>query len=470
MDTPKSKTPTLKRHNSFTSKTSKASKSERESARRTLIHSLPPETPSECEQFIRNPFKKENWIRMKDQCEDPPINWDKIYQFPASKIKKEICRDHYYNPTKIPTIREIPDDKRLYLPNLGSLNHRLHLWCSDPTNLYHENLFKGKFKHTLYGTEDLPFIYSKFAPVSKSKFVAPLVMSSEVVNEILSGNILVKYILLKYLQRKHNNACIIVENTDSINFSFNIRLIPNSEIDTIRQSYIDRRANPDDYIIIIGQTADTSKLYTAHKMVSTPNLKRIYDNCKHRYILGILEITNLDMPLNTHNNAYIIDKRTKRFYLYEPHGLITHWQPLLIKFLQKHLNTVLGEELTIIPFGGTCDARGIQLLEEEEAHSPIFDELIKDPEGYCSYYSAWILDMVLENPGILPYNIPKLAYRNIRSLKDFIRGFGVFINAIIIDYLSILKNNFKPSERTIKLRENLIETLIDFYLDIDEET
>jgi len=478
-----SRTPTLKRHNSsrtspkrttpksptkLTRTSPKSARITRETARRILLATLPPEE-TECEKFIRNPFSKDNWIELKDHCEDPVINWEKVYKHPASKTKKEICRDFYFNPTKIPSIRDIPDDKRLYLPDLGSLNNRLKLWCSDPSHSYHENLFKHKFKHTsINRTTDLPFIYSKFYPVSKSEFKAPLVMSGEVISEILGGNALIKLILLKYLQRKHSNACIVIGNPDSIHFNFDIRIIPNSEIDKIRERYISLGSNPDEHTIIIGHTADTSKLYTAHRIHSTNSLRKTYENCKHRYILGLLEIINDVNPTNTHNNAYIIDKKTNRLYLYEPHGTIMYWEPLLVKYLHKHLLTTLETDFTIIPFGGTCDARGLQLLEEEE-HEPVFETLIKDPEGYCSYYSAWILDMVLENPGILPYNIPRYAIRSIHRLKEFIRGFGVFINAIAIDYLTILQRNFKPSERTQSIRDNLMESLIDFYLDIEEE-
>jgi hypothetical protein len=111
----------------------------------------------------------------------------------------------------------------------------------------------------------------------------------------------------------------------------------------------------------------------------------------------------------------------------------------------------------------------LQKLEKERGEEPIIYAVISDPGGYCAYYSTWILDMVLENPHISPDEIQQYAIRYIRKIKDFIRGFGVFINSILRDYEILLELNKSALRKNLYGKILLLNNIIDFYLDIDEE-
>lgn len=420
----------------------------------------PSESPRDdkCSRFKSNPF---TYSDFKDLCRGLVINWDEIY--PSNPTKQKVCSDFFANPKSIPSIRDIPDSERVILDDLGPLSRKLTEFCSGTES----TLYKGKFKKTMMVRGDTDVIYSRYRPVSRKEIINPLIVSDEVIREVENGNNSTIFILLKYLQQKHPDACVVFGYPDSIKYTYDVRIIDNSEIPALDDPILARGENPDNYYAIIPETESTSRLHEPLEIHFDDGFIRKYQLCRKKYILGLIEIKNLHCERCTHSNAFIIDKPNKIFYVYEPDGVNDIYQHFYFKTLKSTLKSALSTDFTIIPFGGTCDIKGIQKLEKEMGEDPISDAVISDPGGYCSYYSVWILDMVLDNPDIPPEKIQGYAIRYIRKIRDFIRGFGVFINSIMKDYEILLERNKSIIRKNPFSKIYLLNSIINFYLDLD---
>jgi len=416
-----------------------------------------------CTTFKTNPFLRTDWPDIKEMCKDLVINWNDLY--PSNPTKQKLCSDFYTFPTRIPLIKEIPESERISLDDIGTLSRKLQEFCSGPE----ETLYRGKFKKTMALKGDIDVVYSRYKPVSRKEIINPLIMSDEVIRDIQSGNNLTILILLKYLENKHKNTCVVFGYPDAIKYTFDEREIHNSEIPSLDEPILARGENPDNFFAILPNTKDTSILLEPIKIHYDDNFIRMVNYCRKKYIVGLIEIENISNKKHTHSNAFIIDKSTKTFWVYEPDGFFDAYQHFYFKSLQTTLKDTFSADFTIVPFGGTCDIKGLQKLEKERGEEPIIDAVISDPGGYCAYYSTWILDMVLENPHISPDEIQQYAIRYIRKIKDFIRGFGVFINSILRDYEILLELNKSALRKNPYGKILLLNNIIDFYLDIDEE-
>jgi len=321
-------------------------KSPSKSPRKTPTKS-PSKSPTEeidqCEIHKNNPFLRED---LRELCRHLVIDWSKLY--PDNPNKQELCKDFYKYPNRIPTLRDIPETERVPLKDIGTLSSKLRDFCSGTES----KLYRGKFKKTMMERGDIDVIYSKFKPVSRKERIEPLIFSESPIRKLEPVMEQVILILLKYLERKHKDTCIVFGYPDAIAYNYIEYKIDNDMIPSIDEEYLSKGLNPDDYLAIIPYPdTNTSKLIKPISIEFDDAFIRKYQYCRKDYLFGLIKLTNqktretqvwpsracgarsgegcslsnpslLDgVSYDLHANAFIIDKPRKLFYFYEPNGI-----------------------------------------------------------------------------------------------------------------------------------------------------
>ena len=193
------------------------------------------------------------------------------------------------------------------------------------------------------------------------------------------------------------------------------------------------------------------------------DIKKCYNDGKYRFIIIPFSIVGA----GGHHTVLIYDKKLKEMEWFDPNGITYFPYPYFSKYektdkvITKLFNENIDENM-IQKFYNPLDfcPIGLQHLQHNEK------EMVKDkdPEGFCTSWSFWFIELRLSNPNLSREKLLKYATSNLvnnkeKSLTKFIRGYSVFLDIIVEGFKSYRKQNSNISQKDYVM--NYVENRIN---------
>jgi glutaredoxin len=212
-----------------------------------------------------------------------------------------------------------------------------------------------------------------------------------------------------YLSNKHPNDCVVITKRYSE--------------DIFKQSEISIRWS--------------EKL---NKLLVPENFWQSFNRCKNsskRFIVYPFGFTCNNI---SHSNYLLYDRKTKTMERFEPHGnvnLVADEENIkclnspvdfeILKLFEKHMGTdFIKRYYKPLEYTPEIGYQTIQESEKEMKES--------DPEGFCSAWCVWYIDLRLSNPDIDRKELIELSIKELKkhpqSLTKFIRNYSNFLSKI----------------------------------------
>lgn len=188
--------------------------------------------------------------------------------------------------------------------------------------------------------------------------------------------------------------------------------------------------------------------------VSKKNIKDFYKtSCQ--FLLLPLVLTRQTGA--NHANLILINRKTKTFEFFEPHGFSNPTKFANAKRISRNISSYLTSIGLII--------ENIELVGPHAAGMQAYNssELSKvkkgDPGGFCQAWSGWFADYRLKNPDTNASELLQLAIKKVaanpKGFKHFIRNYAEFVVKTFNDFLPFCNHTLLTRFPSIECRNNM---------------
>jgi len=253
---------------------------------------------------------------------------------------------------------------------------------------------------------------------------------------LIDGTVLMEIIMIYYLIRKHKDKIDFFPN---LQFQKLLEELNTKSIEKIQTKFSDLG-----FIFVFQKNNTEYDIITFLPTKNPSNFIFNLKNSKKRYVISPLIIktrTKNGKYESGHANAIIYDRKENIVYRFEPHG----YNPDRIDIndaMNFYLTDFFSEYgIEYKNLSEYCPLvqgfkRGPQAMET-------YDSIKGDPGGFCSYWTTYFLDFLIEN-----HNKPKYRSKSVgemltimlnsiektfKNFKEFIRTYAVFFNEVFIN-------------------------------------
>jgi len=398
---------------------------------------------NKCIQFLKNDsinpltFRKikkngPTYKRLKKECEKKsqlkPDNLNKIKEIENKyKICKKMIKDDSRNPfTGRKIKRDGPTYKKLLIEcqqiqDLYKINKKIQNDKKIKSSLERINTSVRKVMKTPQPT-DLNLIVKHETKKIKRK------------QRLEAGTFTMQLIMIYYLLHKYEGRINYYPNLkfDEILEKINNKVV---KIEDNIKTFIDLG-----FMFLFKKNNNIKKFYKFYPVKNENEYIYKLKTTTKRFTITLLTISIYNVNTKTgdgHANAIIYDKQTKTAYRFEPHGQTTAFDSYKVddtmrEYFKKH--SIKYENLTnYCPIFFGNKRRGPQTLETGTIN--------QDPSGFCSFWTTYFLDFLLENQAKPVYKNNSVGdmmtimiqsiHKNFKNFRDFIRTYGVFFNELL---------------------------------------